>query len=88
MKEITQEMLNEVTKLKPQDRALLGEFYDIYQNRQWFNSALVVENHPTHMRKTLVVNVQYRPLVEMKEVLSFVSKHNLALDFIVEPVSV
>lgn len=65
-----------------EDRRVLGEFYDINKDRQWFEQAELVENHPKHMKKTLVVTVNYNPLLENKEILGFVHKYNLALEVI------
>lgn len=62
-----------------EDRRILGEFYDTYKDRQWFDSAELVENHPTQMKKTLEVFVAYNPLLEAKELLTFTQKYNLAL---------
>lgn len=64
----------------PEDRRILGEFYDLYKDRQWFDRAEIVENHPTQMRKTLEITVKYNPLLEMKEILNFIRKYNLALE--------
>jgi hypothetical protein len=62
-----------------EDRRILGEFYDTYKDKQWFDSAELVENHPTQMRRTLEVSVAYNPLLEAKELLTFTQKYNLAL---------
>lgn len=65
-----------------EDRRVLGEFYDINKDRQWFEQAELVENHPKHMKKTLVITVNYNPLLENKEILAFTHKYNLALEII------
>ena len=62
-----------------EDRRILGEFYDTYKDRQWFERAEIVEKHPTHMKKTLEITVSYPPLLENKEILGFTHKYNLAL---------
>jgi len=62
-----------------EDRRILGEFYDTYKDRQWFERAELVENHPTQMKKTLEIVVNYPPLLENKEILEFTHKYNLAL---------
>lgn len=65
-----------------EDRRVLGEFWDLYKNHQWFRSANIVENHPTQMRKTLEINANYKPIVEIKDVLSFTHKYNLAVEWV------
>jgi len=65
-----------------EDRRILGEFYDLNKDRQWFEQAELVENHPKHMKKTLEVTVNYNPLLENKEILSFAHKYNLAVEII------
>lgn len=62
-----------------EDRLNLGEFYNTYKDRQWFERAEIIDNHPTQMRKTLELLVRYNPLLEAKEILSFTNKFNLAL---------
>ena len=63
-------------------RRILGEFYDINKNKQWFNRAELVELHPTHMKPTLVIICDYNPVLEMKEILQFTGTYNLALDVV------
>jgi hypothetical protein len=63
-------------------RRILGEFYDINKNKQWFNRAEFVELHPTHMKPTLVIICDYAPVLEMKEILQFTANYNLALEVI------
>jgi hypothetical protein len=65
------------------DRNILGEFYNLYNNAQWFERADIVENHRTLMKKTLEITVKYNPLLEAKEILGFVHKYNLALSTVV-----
>ena len=63
-------------------RKALGEFYDLNKNRQWFHRAELIEMHPSHMKPTLEIYCQYNPVLEMKEILSFTSRYNLALEII------
>jgi hypothetical protein len=65
-----------------EDRMILGDFYNTYSNRQWFERAEIVENHPKHMKKTLEITVTYNPLLEIKEILTFVHKYNLAVEVV------
>ena len=61
-------------------RRILGEFYDINKNRQWFNRAELVEMHPSHMKPTLEIYCDYNPVLEMKELLQFTAKYQLGLE--------
>lgn len=65
-------------------RRVLGEFYDSAKDRQWFERAELVENHPTHMKKTLELHCKYNPVLEMKEILSFCHKYDLALEIVAQ----
>lgn len=60
-------------------RVALGKFYDSAKNKQWFERAELVENHPANMRNTLELYVNYNPVLEMKEILQFVHEYDLAL---------
>ena len=64
------------------DSNALGEFYNNHSTKQWFDMAMIIENHPTQMRKTLVLNVNYNPALEMKEILAFTHKYVLGLDIV------
>jgi hypothetical protein len=66
----------------PEHRRILGEFYDLNKNKQWFHRAEFVEMHPTHMKAALEIYCMYNPVLEMKELLQFTSKYNLALEII------
>lgn len=68
--------------LSNEDKQIIFEFYNSYSNRQWFNRAEVVLNHPRQMRKTLEVYCNYNPLLEMKEILTFTQKHNMSVETI------
>lgn len=63
-------------------RRILGEFYDINKNRQWFHRAELVEMHPSHMKPTLELYCDYNPVLEMKDILQFTSRYNLALEVV------
>ena len=67
----------------PHDRKLLGDFYDTFCNTQWFRGAYIVEKHPTHMRKTLVVECEYKPIAAMKDILMVTQPLNISLDWVV-----
>ena len=73
---------SELKKLSQEHRRILGEFYDINKNRQWFYRARLIELHPTHMKPALQVFCDYNPVLEMKELLTFTSRYNLALEII------
>lgn len=66
----------------PEDRNILAEFYQTYDNRQWFDSAVIIEDHPTHMKKTLEITAKYNPAFELKDIITFASKYNLAYQII------
>jgi|PlaIllAssembly_1097288.scaffolds.fasta_scaffold619722_2 hypothetical protein len=60
-------------------RVALGKFYDAAKDKQWFQKAEIVEKHPSNMRNTLELYVNYNPVLEMKEILSFTHEYDLAL---------
>lgn len=64
-----------------EDKRILGEFYDVFHNMQWFERAEIHENHPTQMRKTLEATVGYLPTLEMKEILTWAHKYQLGLEW-------
>lgn len=66
----------------PKDRAVLAEFIQTYHNHQWLRGANIVELHPTRLCKTLEVHVNYRPVRENMELMSFAEKHGVALEFV------
>ena len=75
----------ELPKKMPQStehRRILGEFYDLNKNKQWFDRAEFVELHSSHMKPTIEIYCQYNPVLEMKEILEFTTKHNIALEII------
>jgi len=63
-------------------RVLLGEFYDVNKNKQWFDRAEFIEMHPTHMKPTIEIHCSYNPVLEMKEILQFASAHNVAIQIV------
>ena len=63
-------------------RRILGEFYDFNKNKQWFHRAEFVEMHPTHMKPTLEIYCKYNPVLEMKEILQFCDKYNIAHEIV------
>lgn len=69
--------------LSQEDRTLLGEFYNLYSTKQWFDRAEIIENHPRQFKKTLELTVNYPPLLEMKDILSFVQKYSIAVETVV-----
>lgn len=64
-----------------EDRRILGEFYDTFNRAQWFIRAEFFENHPTQMRRTIEAYVGYVPTLEMKEVLSWLHKYQLGIEW-------
>jgi hypothetical protein len=70
--------INEIKN--PEHRRILGEFYDINKNRQWFRRAELIELHPTHMKPTIEIYCDYNPVLEMKDILQFTSKYNVAVE--------
>jgi hypothetical protein len=67
----------------PEYRRILGEFYDIHKNDQWFQRAEFIEVHPSHMRPTIEVHCRNKPVLEMKNILQFAGRYNLALEWII-----
>jgi hypothetical protein len=63
-------------------RLALGEFYDNSKNKQWFRRAEIVQQHPMHMKNTLEIYCEYAPVLEMKEILQFTAKYDLALEIV------
>ena len=68
--------------LPNEDKQKIFEFYSLYSPRQWFNRAEIILNHPKHMKKTLEVYCNYNPLLEMKDILTFTQRHNIAVEII------
>jgi hypothetical protein len=75
-------MPQKADELSNEDKQIIFEFYNMYSGRQWFNRAEIVLNHPKHMKKTLEVYGNYNPLLEMKEILTFTQRHNIAVEVI------
>ena len=71
-----------IQNLTVADRQILFEFYGMYSDRQWFDKAELLLTHSTHMKRTLEVSCNYNPLLEMKEILTFTQRHNLAVDIV------
>ena len=67
---------------KVEHRVILGEFYDINKNKQWFDRAEFVENHPNYMKPTIQIFCSYNPVLEMKEILQFAESKNVAVEVI------
>ena len=61
-------------------RLILGEFYDLNKSKQWFIRAEIDEKHPTRLKETLTLYVNYNPVLEMKEILAFCHKNNLCFE--------
>lgn len=59
-------------------RRILGEFYDINKNKQWFLRAELNELNANHMKPTIEIYCSYAPVLEMKEILQFCGKYNIA----------
>ena len=67
---------------KMEHKQILGEFYDINKNKQWFDRAELVELHSTHMKPTIEIYCAYNPVLEMKDILQFAAGHNIAIEII------
>jgi len=67
---------------KREFRRILGEFYDVNKNRQWFNRAELVELHSTHMKPTLEIYCDYNPHFELNAILEFTTRYNIAHEII------
>ena len=63
-------------------RRILGEFYDINKNKQWFHRAELVELHSSHMKPTLEIYCDYNPVLEMKDIIQFTSNYNIAVEIV------
>jgi len=66
----------------PKDREILKEFITTYASHQWLRGANIIDNHPTTFRKTLEIQVNYRPINEMVQLRSFVHKYGLAIEMV------
>jgi hypothetical protein len=77
------ELPHYINEIKSQEhRRILGEFYDINKSRQWFYRAELIELHPSHMKPTLEIYCNYNPVLEMKDILQFTNKYNIALEIV------
>jgi peroxiredoxin len=65
--------------LSPENRSILGEFYNMNATKQWFERAELVINQD---RRVLEIVVNYSPILEMKDILAFTTKYNLRLETI------
>jgi hypothetical protein len=66
---------------REEDKRALADFYDTFAKAQWFIKAEFVENHPTQMRNVIEAHVAYIPTLEMKDVLTWLHKFNLGIDW-------
>jgi len=82
MAEKVQTPINDYSKVSSEQRRILGEFYDIFSKKQWFHRTELMELHPTHMKPAIQVFCNYNPILEMKEILTFTNRYNLALEII------
>jgi len=67
---------------KNEHRVILGEFYDINKDKQWFDRAEFIANHPTTMKPTIQIFCSFTPVLEMKEILQFAEKRSVAVEFV------
>jgi hypothetical protein len=67
---------------KIEHRIILGEFYDMNKDKQWFDRAEFVELHPTHMKPTLEIYCSYNPVLDMKDIIQFTESKNVAIQII------
>lgn len=78
--------MNKYDNLSESDKKLVKEFVETHWNAQWFRRDIpptLYQNHPSRMCKTLEVSVAYKPLNEMKSVLAFADKHQIAVEFLI-----
>lgn len=68
--------------VKVEHRVILGEFYDMNKNKQWFDRAEFIENHPNYMKPTIQIFCSYNPVLEMKEILQFAESKNVAVEMV------
>lgn len=67
--------------LSNEDKLIIFEFYGLYSSRQWFDKVEVMI-HPNQMKKTLEITCNYNPLLEMKDILTFTQRHNMAIEIV------
>lgn len=81
-------MANGPTWKNEADRIILADVYrtfavEVDENKmpvryqEWFRGAGIVDNHPTKLGRTLVINVNYFPAVEQQKILELSQKHNI-----------
>ena len=51
---------------KQQQESLVKDAYHAFHKREWFRGASFTENHSETMGPTLLVKVNYKPVLEMK----------------------
>ena len=73
----------DLASLTSEERRILGEFYDLNANKQWFRGARILHKHPNTLTKTIEIIANYKPVVEMKEVISFGHKYQLSTEWII-----
>ncbi len=76
------ELPKKLDGLSQEHRRILGEFYDWQKGKQWFKRAEIISLHPTHMKPALEIYCDYNPVLEMKDILQFTGKYNLAVEII------
>lgn len=76
------ELPKKLDGLSLEHRRILGEFYDWQKDKQWFIRAELIPLHASHMKPTIELYCSYNPVLEMKEILQFTSKHNIAVEVI------
>lgn len=74
-------MPQRVDGLSDTEKLQIFEFYGLYSGRQWFDKAEIY-THPNQLKRTLELTCNYNPLLEMKEILTFTSKYNLAVEIV------
>jgi hypothetical protein len=78
-------MKDKYANLPESDKKILRDFLEKFSTRQWLleGGVMIVENHPSRLCRTLVIDVLYDPLVERKELYAFAQPHNLAVEIVV-----
>lgn len=72
----------ELAPLNEKDRSILAEFYEMNKNKQWFDGALIIKNHASHMGPTLEIYCNYNPVLEMRDIIQFTSKYSLSTEMV------
>ena len=61
------------------ERLITESCYKTFGPQQWFRGAQIYPDHPVKLGLTLEIAVNYRPVLMMKELLSFADKYGMML---------